>query len=242
MQIMSRELLIEKFKAVAAPIPAIEHPWFQGVITGQFSESQIVLGEQQHYLRGRLNHKIFDVILDKAIAEGDQEIIEVASDNHAEEVGGTKTHGDLMHQFLEVHGINKTQAAAVEPMPGTMAAISMLTDSIKDMPVLEAIAMMSLPELQNGPVSAAMYRALKDIYHFDDYAIETYSVHSEADVGHGDRQLSLLADKLTARPELKPEILRAMRFGVIAFNFEWDGHYQAATGQKHFHWTGIGAS
>jgi len=232
------ELLVEEFKAVAAPIPAIEHPWFQGVIKGRLTNEQLVLGEQQHYLRGRLNHKIFDTILAKATDSGDPDVIEVARANREEEVGGTVTHGDLMYQFLEAHGISKQQADNVEPMPGTAAAIAMLTENIGNMTALEAIAMLSLPELQNGPVSAEMYKALRDIYHYDDYAIETYSVHSEADVGHGEVQLGLLATKVEERPELKPSILRAMRYGINAFNFEWDGHYQAATGRQHYHWPG----
>jgi len=233
------EALIEEFKAVADPIPAREHPWFQGVIAGEFTIEQLVLGEQQHYLRGRLNDRIFGPILRKAIDEGDPEVAEIAYDNFDEEVGGAKTHGDLMYQFLETHGITREQAAAVEPMPGTMAAIAMLTDSIHDMTALEAMAMMSLPELQNGPISAEMYKALREIYGFDHYTAETYSVHSEADIGHGEVQLALLADKVGETPELKPVVLRAMRFGVNAFNFEWDGHFQALSGDEHYHWKGV---
>ncbi len=232
-------LLIEEFKAVAASLPAIEHPWFQGVINGEFTKQQLVAGEEQHYLRGRLNHKIFGAILAKATEEGDPDVIAVARDNHDEEVGGPVTHGDLMYQFLEAHGISRQQADNVEPMPGTAAAIAMLTENIGNMTALEAIAMMSLPELQNGPISAEIYKALRDVYHYADYAIETYSVHSEADVGHGEVQLGLLAAKVEEKPELKPSILRAMRYGVNAFNFEWDGHYQAVTGQEHYHWPGI---
>lgn len=236
---MARELLIEEFKEVAAPIPAIQHPWFRGVIGAEFTEEQLVLGEQQHYLRGRLNGVIFGVILRKAFESGDNAVIEVARANHDEEVGGAKTHGDLMYQFLEVHGMTKEEAAAIPPKPGTMAAISMLTKGIQSMTALEAIAMMSLPELQNAPASAAMYKTLSGKYGFSDYAIETYAVHSEADIGHGDIQLSLLADKVEADPSLKPSILRAMEFGVNAFNFEWDGHYQAVLGRDHFHWDGV---
>lgn len=224
---------------MAAPIPAMEHPWFQGVITGEFKPIQLVAGEEQHYLRGRLNGKIFGTILSKAIEEGDSDVITLARDNYEEEMGGPKTHGDLMFQFLESHGISRAQAGGVEPMPGTAAAISMLTKSINNMTALEAMAMLSLPELQNGPISAEMYRALRDIYRYDDYAIETYSVHSEADVGHGEAQLALLAAKVEETPELKPSILRAMRFGVNAFNFEWDGHFQAASNEPHYHWPGI---
>lgn len=232
--------LLREFKATIGDLPAAEHPWFKGLVAGEFSVEQLVAGEQQHYLRGRLNHKIFGTILAQAQEEGDAEVIAVAQENYDEEIGGTKTHGDLMYQFLEEQGITKEQAAAVEPMPGTMAAISMLTKSIEDMTALEAIAMMSLPELQNGPISAAAHKALQKHYNFSDYAIETYSVHSEADIGHGEVQLALLAAKVEAQPELEQSILRAMRFGVVAFNFEWDGHYQALSGNEHFYWQGTG--
>ena len=31
---------------------------------------------------------------------------------------------------------------------------------------------------------------------------------------------------------------RAVRLGLEAFNFEWDGHVQAMTGQRNAYWTG----
>lgn len=229
--------LKEEFWRHAEQIPTMQHPWFQGLINGELTDQQILAGEQQHYLRGRLNGKIFGAILEAATRESDEEVLAIAEANYQEEMGGPKTHGDLMFQFLEAHGMTQEEAAATEPMPGTMAAISMLTDSVRNMSALEGLAMMTLPERQNADVSAAVYEALKDRY--SDYAIATYKVHATVDVEHGDTQLDLLAHKVMADPSIKPQILRAIKFGLIAFKLEWDGHQQAATGNEYFHWAGV---
>lgn len=228
-----------EFEQVGATLDAMQHPWFQGILTGELTREQILAGEQQHYLRGRLNGRIFGAILQAAFDGEDDEVVDFALANYAEEMEGPKEHGDLMLQFLESHGMTKDEAAVVEPTPGSLAAISMLTDSVQNMSALEGLAMMSLPERWNADISAAVYPVLRDHYGFSAYAIETYRVHAIIDVGHGDRQLDLLARKVYASPQLKPDILRAIKFGVVAFNYEWDGQYQAATGQEHYHWTGV---
>jgi pyrroloquinoline quinone (PQQ) biosynthesis protein C len=237
------EILISEFKAIPAAmgLPAIEHPWFQGLITGELSEEQILLGELQHTRRGWVLQDVVRDILDKAVEEGDEEVIEVARANYEEEAGGSKPHGDLMFQFHEAAGISREEVEAVELTEGTKACIAMLREGVQEFTALGSLAMMTLPEWQNATVSAAVYPALKANKAFSDYAIETYQVHAEADVEHGDRQLELLAHKVIEDPALLDSIASCLAYGVETFNYNWDGQYQAATLNPSFHWSGTSA-
>ena len=236
-----RNQLIEEFKGYVMPTPALQHPWFQGIIKGEFSRDEIIRGEQQHYLRNRLNAVSHAAIVARATLEGDDDVIASAIENFREEVCGPETHGDLMYQFLKEQGISKEDAARTEPMPGMMAAVAMITQSIHHLSALEGIALWSLAEWENGGsdgVAAQVYNAYVGFYGFSEHASETYRTHAVVDIGHGDGQLDLLAKKVIERPELKQGVVRALKFGHAAFTYQWDGHYQAATGQPHFHWRG----
>ncbi len=97
---------------------------------------------------------------------------------------------------------------------------------------------MTLPEWQNAAVSAAVHPALTANTSFSDYEIDTYRVHAEADVEHGDRQLELLAHKAKDDISIRSMIVGCMAYGVQAFNHNWDGQYQAAVDNPYFRWPG----
>lgn len=234
---MSKEALIDEFKSLADP-PSIEHPWFQGIITGTYTEEQILAGEIQHYLRGRQNFKIFGLIAMNAKDENDEELIELTFANVKDEVFEGKPHDELMYQFMEERGISRLVAANAKPTSGTKEAIAMLTTFPRFKSALEGVAMMSLPEWQNATNSAAVYESFRNLYGFSEYSSVTYKVHSTVDIEHGDNQLELLAQRVMDEPDIKHRILRAMEYGVRSFNREWDGHHQAATGELDFHWRG----
>jgi pyrroloquinoline quinone (PQQ) biosynthesis protein C len=229
-----------KLMALIDELPMLKHPWFQGIINHQFTKEQIIAGEFQHYLRVRRNAEIFGAVVINAANEGDYETLEIARKNYKDEMLSEKTHADLMFQFLEDLGYKKEFADNIEPMPGTMAAVEMLTSGTRNMTGIEGIAIFSLPEYQNGGttgVAAQVYNALTQHYGFSEYAAETFRVHAHDDVAHGSTQIELLVKRANKKPELQEKILRASRFGINAFNFEWDGHYQAATKRRSF-WQG----
>ncbi len=230
----------EKLFSIIDTLPMIDHPWFRSIIDRKLTREQIILGEFQHYLRVRRNAEIFGSIVINASNEGDYEALEIARTNYKDEMLGRKTHADLMFQFLEEVGYEKKVADTIEPMPGTMAGVEMLTSGARNMSGIEGIAMCSLPEYQNGGengVAGQVYKALVGHYGFSNYAAETFRVHALDDVAHGSTQISLLEKRVKEIPDLEDKLLRAAKFGVNAFNFEWDGHLQAATNSRVF-WLG----
>jgi pyrroloquinoline quinone (PQQ) biosynthesis protein C len=104
---------------------------------------------------------------------------------------------------------------------------------------LEGIALLSFVEAMHGGANGAaagMFEALTKHYGFSKRAAATYELHAEQDSGHGDRQIDAI--RRFARDEASQRRVRAaVKLGLNAFNFEWDGHVQAMTGKREY-WSG----
>ena len=85
--------------------------------------------------------------------------------------------------------------------------------------------------------AARVFKALVGHYGFSKRAAATYELHAEQDSGHGDRQIAIV-HKLARDEVTQEKVRRAVRLGCEAFNFEWDGHVQAMTGQRDVYWSG----
>ena len=231
---------IAELWTIARQVPMIEHPWFKGIIEHRWTREQIVLGEVQHYLRVRTNPIFFGYIAVNAVEEKNYGLMDVVLDNFMEELGGERTHVDIMLQFLEEAGISRAEADRADAAPGTMAAIEMIIGGCQRRSAIEGVALLSFVEDQHGGaagVAASVYRAMTDYYGFSARAAETYHIHAEQDEGHGGRQIDALR-RFAVTDESQEKVRRAVQLGVNAFNFEWDGHVQAMTGQREY-WSGV---
>src|SRR2546426_11512718 len=83
----------------ANEVPMPEHPWFKGIIEHRWSREQIVLGEVQHYLRVRTNVIHWGYIIINAAYARQNELLTVIMENFMEEVGGERSHADIMFQL-----------------------------------------------------------------------------------------------------------------------------------------------
>lgn len=236
------DALIDELWAIARQVPMIEHPWFRGIIEHRWTREQIVLGEVQHYLRVRTNPIFFGYIAINAVQEKNYGLMEVVLDNFMEELGGERTHVDIMLQFLDEAGISREEADRADPAPGTLAAIEMITGGCQRRSALEGLSLLAFVEDQHGGangVAAHVYKEMIGYYGFSPRAAETYQLHAEQDEGHGGRQIEAIRQFATT-DELQEKVRQAVQLGVSAFNFEWDGHVQAMTGRRD-HWSGVGA-
>ena len=239
---LSPDEFIAELWGYARQVPMLEHPWFQGIIRHRWTREQIVLGEVQHYLRVRTNPIFFGYIAVNAVTEKQYGLMEVVLDNFMEELGGERTHVDIMLQFLEEAGISREEADRADPAPGTMAAIEMIIGGCQRRSALEGLALLSFVEDQHGGrngVAAHVYRELTGYYGFSHRAAETYAIHAEQDEGHGGRQIEAIR-RFATDDATQEKVRQAVRLGVTAFNFEWDGHVQAMTDKRDF-WSGVGA-
>ena len=238
---MPPDEFIAELWGYARQVPMLEHPWFQGIIQHRWTREQIVLGEVQHYLRVRTNPIFFGYIAVNAVTDKQYGLMDVVLDNFMEELGGERTHVDIMLQFLEEAGITREEADRAEPAPGTLAAIEMIVGGCQRRSALEGLALLSFVEDQHGGangVAAKVYKEMTGFYGFSPRAAETYYIHAEQDEGHGGRQIDAIR-RFATDDATQERVRQAVRLGVTAFNFEWDGHVQAMTGQREF-WSGVG--
>jgi pyrroloquinoline quinone (PQQ) biosynthesis protein C len=236
---MSPDEFIAELWTYAQEVPMAEHPWFQGILEHRWSREQIILGEVQHYLRVRTNPIFFGYIAVNAVDQKQYGLMDVVLENFLEELSGPRTHVDIMLQFLEEGGISREEADRAEAAPGTMAAIEMIIGCCQRRSALEGIAMLSFVESQlggAGSVSANVYRELTQHYKFSPRAAETYKIHADQDAGHGSRQIDAIR-RFAIDSETQDKVRRAVKLGLTAFSFEWDGHVQAMTGRREF-WSG----
>jgi pyrroloquinoline quinone (PQQ) biosynthesis protein C len=162
-------------------------------------------------------------------------------ENLLEEVGGERSHADIMFQFLEEAGLSREQADQAEPAPGTAAAIETINGICLHRSALEGMAAISFVESQHGGAEGAAAKAHRELigyYGFSSRSVETYGVHAEQDVGHGGRQIEAIRQHATDAAT-QDRVRRAVKLGVTAYTLEWDGHVQAMTAQREF-WRGTG--
>jgi pyrroloquinoline quinone (PQQ) biosynthesis protein C len=237
---MSPDEFIEELWGYTAEVPMEQHPWFDGIIKHRWSREQIILGEVQHYLRVRTNPIFFGYMAVNAVAAKEYGVMGTLLENLLEELGGKRTHVDIMLQFLEEGGISREQADNAEPAPGTLAAIEMIIGCCQRRSALEGVAMLAFVESQlggAGKISDKVYRELTGYYGFSPRAAETYKIHADEDEGHGSRQIDAIR-KLATDPVTQDKVRAAVKLGLTAFTLEWDGHVQAMTGKREF-WGGV---
>src|SRR5438270_8607242 len=187
--------LISELWTIARQVPMIEHPWFRGIIEHRWTPEQIVLGEVQHYLRVRTNPIFFGYIAINAVQEKNYALMDVVLDNFMEELGGERTHVDIMLQFLDEAGISREEADRADPAPGTLAAIEMIIGGCQRRSALEGLALLAFVEDQHGGAhgaAAQVYKEMVGYYGFSARAAETYHLHAEQDEGHGGRQIDAI--------------------------------------------------
>src|SRR3981081_4479583 len=100
-----------------------DHPWFKGIVDHRWTREQIVLGEIQHYLRVRTNPIFFGYIVTNVASERNYALMEIVMENFMEELGGEKTHVDIMLQMLDEAGISGERADMGDHAPRTTAPI-----------------------------------------------------------------------------------------------------------------------
>jgi pyrroloquinoline quinone (PQQ) biosynthesis protein C len=195
-----------------------QHPWFDGILKHRWDRQQIILGELQHYLRIRTNPIFFGYIAINAVSVKEYAVMDSVLENFMEELGGPRSHMDIMLQFLEEGGITREQADRAEAAPGTLAAIEMIIGCCQRRSALEGIAMLAFVESQlggAGKISEKVYRELTGYYGFSPRAAETYKIHAAQDEGHGRRQIEAIR-LLAADDETQEKVRAAVKLGLTA--------------------------
>src|SRR5437763_16180897 len=172
-----------------------DHPWFKVLVLHRCGPEQIALDDIQHYLRDRTIPIFFEYIVTNVASERNYALMDIVMENFMEELGGEKTHVDIMLQMLDESGISREEADKADPAPGTLAAIEMIRSGCQNRSALEGISLLSFVEAMHGGPDGATARVFKELtghYGFSRRAAATYELHAEQDTGHGDRQVEAI--------------------------------------------------
>src|SRR6267143_6599799 len=184
MAVTPPDALVEELWQVARGLFMPDHPWFKGIVEHRWTREQIILGEIQHYLRVRTNPIFFGYIVTNVASERNYDLMDVVMENFMEELGGERTHVDIMLQFLEEAGISREEADQADAAPGTLAAIEMIVGGCQRRSALEGLALLAFVEDQHGGangVAAHVYKEMVGHYGFSPRSAETYQLHAEQD-------------------------------------------------------------
>ena len=236
---MASDTFIEEL-GLCPEVPIGEkHPLVSGHLATSLEPEQIILGEVQHYLRIRTNPIFFGYMAVNAVSDKNYELMQTILENFMEELGGERTHVDIMLQFLEEGGISREEADRAEPAPGTLAAIEMITGCCQRRSALEGVAMLAFVESQlggAGKVSEKVYRELTG--HYGSHrAAETYSLHAEEDEGHGTRQIDAIR-LLANDTETQDKVRAAVKSGLRCLHFRV-GRPRPGNDREREFWSGV---
>src|SRR5206468_11187747 len=127
-----------------------DHPWFKGIVEHRWTREQIVVGEIQHYLRVRTNPIFFGYIVTNVASERNYALMEIVMENFMEELGGERTHVDIMLQMLDEAGIAREQADEADAAPGTLAAIEMIRSRCQHRSAPAGISLLAFVQAMHG--------------------------------------------------------------------------------------------
>src|SRR3989442_14345467 len=149
---MANEAFIDELWGIARGLFMPDHPWFKGIVEHRWTREQIVQGEVQHYLRVRTNPIFFGYIVTNVASERNYALMDIVMENFMEELGGERTHVDIMLQMLYEAGISREEADKADPPPGTLAAVEMIRSGCQNRSALEGISLLSFVEAMHcGP-------------------------------------------------------------------------------------------
>lgn len=216
--------------------PFERHPLWLSIIAGELSLEQILLAEQQHYIRSNIGRHFRKKAMEDA-REVSQRAHLLLYETYKEECTDDETgpsHVELIKRLLTRGGIDETVLDTVPATPGNSAAIALYKDIGERGPLHHMIGAGAV-EYFYSDLSPKIYDAYTKIYGMDGEQAETYRIHGPMDREHAERALSLIDDPLVLNDS--SEILRAVRDAFVATSLHYDGMLQAARNNTQY-WSG----
>jgi pyrroloquinoline-quinone synthase len=146
-------------------------------------------------------------------------------DNYLEENDPERPHLPIVLRFAEANGADIPAVLRGRGLPTTEAWVAFLTRAARDSGWLAGIAAINIgTESQSPLLYSTVLPALRDIYKFDEDAIEHFWLHSEADVEHGGRAFEVLERYCTTREQQEQAVYWARESAKMRW-FYFDGIY-----------------
>jgi len=198
-----------------------DHPMTKDWARGALSK-RCLMGwaiEQYHWV-SNMRTKDFYIC-----AHAPDDVITAQMGTRDEEIDPEHSHLDIMLQFANVNGANLTEVKAGQGLPTTRSWVAWVDNVSVNQPWYAAIAGTKVAsESQSPRLYSTVLPALREIYKFDEDAIEHFWLHSEVDIEHGDEGYRLLEQHCTTT-EAQEMCVHYAREGARLRWFHFDGIY-----------------
>lgn len=145
--------------------------------------------------------------------------------NLVDEELGPKNHPALWKQFAAALGLSEDDLAAAAAMPATRRLVETFTELCRAHPYYAGLAALHAFESQVPAIAAVKIEGLKRFYGISDAAaVEFFTVHQTADVGHSGAEWRLI-EQAADSPEKRAEVLAATTAACDALWSFLDGVY-----------------
>jgi hypothetical protein len=216
--------------------PFHNHPMWRGVMSGTFSQAQIIKAELQHCIRTRagrplrenavktaqkLNEKLFGMLV--------QTYLEECTDDES-----GPSHLDLIERLVMMGGATRTDIEQAIPTPGNSAAIALYKD-IADRGAGCHMLGAGVVEFYYSQLSPKIFEAYTRHYGMSEEQAITYKLHGTMDHTHAERAFAVLEEVIGLHGW--PLVVASVRDAFIATSLHYDGMHQAATGGGEY-WDG----
>lgn len=224
----------KKLLSLYEQVPFQHHPWWRGVLNGEWSLAQVLRAETQHYLRTRAGKKLREEAMTKA---RNTKIFEMLLQTYLEECTPDQTgpsHLDLIKRLLLMGNVSEETIATATPTPGNIASIALYKDIAERGAACHLLGSGAV-EHYYSLLAPKIYDAYVQHYHMSPSQAETYKIHGPMDKDHADRAFAVLDDSIDIHGWETIEL--SVRDAFIATSLHYDGMLQAAT-QKLTYWNG----
>ncbi len=197
------------------------HPMTEKWAAGELGRRAMMgwAAEQYHWVR-HMNAPAFHIC-----AGAPDDVVASEIDNVHEENDPDRSHLDIMLKFAKANGGNVKKIKAGVGLPTTRSWVAWITEVTRANPWYCGVAALRVgTESQSPRLYSKLLPALRDVYKFDEDAIEHFWLHSEVDVEHGGRGFDALVRHCKTR-EQKDMCVHFARQSAAMRWFHFDGIY-----------------
>ena len=201
------------------------HPMTEKWARGELGRDAMMGWGVEHYHWVNNYHIVNFTIAAKA----PRDVIEMQLENFREEADDDKPHIEIVLKFARANGADVDKVRNGRGLPTTRAWRNWLFQTARDNHWIAGVASTTIgTESQSPMLYSKLLPALREIYKFDEDAIEHFSLHVDADTEHGDAGFEVL-EKHCTTSELKDVAVHYARESAQMRWFYFDGihlHYE----------------
>jgi pyrroloquinoline-quinone synthase len=201
-------------RAIIDDLHLLDHPFYVAWSKGELSREQL-----RQYAAQYMHHVLAEPTYLSAVhsntphfaSNGRSDLAprQTILQNLIDEELGPNNHPALWKRFAAALGLSEDDLAMAAPLPATQRLVETFTNLCRNRPYYAGLAALHAFESQVPAIAAVKIDGLRCFYGLTDpRAVEFFTVHREADVGHSAAEWELI-ERAADTPEKQAEVLAA---------------------------------